>query len=314
MRARRITCTWFSFECGFIALILRRCSSAGQAGLAGFSGRRATVHRPLALLESGAGSSSGPTVDTAEERRAPRMNTTIAVVLSSVALSAIPASADPQRVAITGIVVETQAGRCRGLTSGSSTRSRLTRAGGSGMELYWSIRTKPSEGTVPVLIHGRTDNAGRFTLDLSPEIVARRIPPVLAIWTATTGPEPRVASSLLPQFVLAGDSPVRLEPAPSRRTGMIVLDPAGRPLARAKIIPSRASDIPVPEALGLVLAATTDAQGRAFVSGIVPDEVRVAAPGFGVQTIMVTVLEFQMPEFKIPDPQIPKLEETPIGP
>ncbi len=43
-----------------------------------------------------------------------------------------------------------------------------------GMELIWSIRTRPNDGATPVVVHGRTDATGRFALELSPEVVARR--------------------------------------------------------------------------------------------------------------------------------------------
>ncbi len=215
------------------------------------------------------------------------MSPSIALVLSYVALSAAPTSADPKPVPITGIVVE-PSGR---LATGADVWlvDALTADEGRrfGMELVWSSQANPSEGTIPVLVHGRTDAAGRFTLELSPEVVARRVPPVLAIWTATTGADPRIASQLLLRIGGAGEPPLRLEPAAPSRIQIIVLDAAQRPLTQARIIPSRASDIPVPEPLGLALAATTDDRGIAVVSGLVPDEIRVAAPGFGAQTITI---------------------------
>jgi protocatechuate 3,4-dioxygenase beta subunit len=77
-----------------------------------------------------------------------------------------------------------------------------------------------------------------------------------------------------------------------------VRNPGQSPLAHARIIASRVSDLLVPEPLGLALAALTDGKGRAFVSGILPDEIRLEAPGFGVQTIAI-------PDSKIPDSKIP---------
>ncbi len=215
------------------------------------------------------------------------MNTSIAVVLSYVALSAVSTSADPKPVPITGIVVETS-GR---LATGADVWivDALTADEGRrfGMEVIWSNRAQPSEGTLPVLLHGRTDAAGRFTLDLPPEVVARRVPPVLAIWTATAGPDPHLASRLLPRIALADEPPLRLQAAPPRRSQITVLKPSQTPLPHVRIIPSRASDIPVPESLGLALAVTTDAKGCALVSGLIPDEIRVEAPDFGVQTIAI---------------------------
>jgi hypothetical protein len=37
------------------------------------------------------------------------------------------------------------------------------------MELIWSSRTQASEGMIPAVIQDRTDAAGRFNLELSPE-------------------------------------------------------------------------------------------------------------------------------------------------
>ncbi|MFI5459602.1 MAG: hypothetical protein ACHRXM_29610 [Isosphaerales bacterium] len=225
------------------------------------------------------------------------MNASIALFLSYVALSAVPTSADPKPVPITGIVVEPSGRPAPGADVWLVDALTADQGRRFGMEAIWSSQAKPSEGTIPVLLHGRTNPAGRFTLDLTPEIVARRVPPVLAIWTATSGPDPRLASQLLPRIGLAGEPPLRLEPASPMRTEITVLDPAQSPLAHARIIPSRASDIPVPDPLGVALAATTDPKGRAFVSGLVPDEIRVEAPGFGAQTMTI-------PGSRIPDSRI----------
>ncbi len=111
-----------------------------------------------------------------------------------------------------------------------------------GMELIWSSRTRPSEGATPVLVHGRSDAAGRFTLELPPEVVARRVPPLLAIWTASNGDDRRVASRLLPRIVLTDDPPVRLELAsPGAYAGSWS---STRPAhsRHARIIPGRAND------------------------------------------------------------------------
>ncbi len=225
------------------------------------------------------------------------MNASIAVALTYVTLSAVSTAADPKPVPIAGIVVETSGRPATGADVWIVDARTADESRRFGMEVIWSSRAKPSEGTIPVLLHGRTDAAGRFTLDLPPEVVARRVPPVLAIWTATAGPQPRLASRLLPRIALADEPPVRLQAALPTRTQITVLDAGQSPLARARIIPSRASDIPLPEPLGLALASTTNGNGRAFVSGLVPDEIRVEAPGFGVQTIAIP--DSRIPGFKI---------------
>ena len=157
------------------------------------------------------------------------MNTAIALILSCLLLSTAPTSTDPKPVVITGIVVERSGQPAAGadvwlveaLTADEDRRF--------GMEVIWSGPARPSEGTIPVLVHGRADAAGRFTLELSSEVVARHAPPLVVIWTATTGPHPRLASRLLPRIGLAAEPPVRLELAPPLGTQITVLDPARTP-------------------------------------------------------------------------------------
>ncbi len=227
------------------------------------------------------------------------MNTSIAVALSYLTLLATSTSADPKPVPITGIVVETSGRPATGADVWIVHALTADEGRRFGMEVIWSSRAQPSDGTVPILLHDRTDAAGRFTLELPPEVVMRRVPPVLAIWTATAGPNTRLASRLLPRIALADEPPLRLEAATPRRSQISVLNPSQTPLAHARIIPSRASDIPVPESLGVALAVTTDAKGCALVSGLIPDEIRVEAPGFGVQTIAIR--DSQSPNFKTHD-------------
>ncbi len=153
-----------------------------------------------------------------------------------------------------------------------------------GMEMWWSSLSKPAEGSTPVLVHSRTDAAGRFTIEVPAEAVARRSPPPMAIWASTTGKEPRVAWHRLPRIVLADDPPVRIELGAPVRTSVIVRGPDRQPVAGAYVVPIRADEIPVPEPLGLALAATTDARGRAIVVGFSPstlDAARVEAPDSG---------------------------------
>ena len=230
------------------------------------------------------------------------MNTASALILSCLLLSTGPTSTDPKPVLITGVVVERSGQPAAGADVWLVEALTADQDQRFGMEVIWSGPARPSEGTIPVLVHGHADGAGRFTLELSSEIVARRVPPLAVIWAATARPHPRLASRLLPRIGLAAEPPVRLELASPLRTQITVLDPAQIPFARARIVPSRASDVPVPEALGLALSATTDANGRAVISGLVPDEIRVDAPGFGTQTL--TIPGSRMPDTKAPDSKI----------
>src|ERR1700728_2360537 len=154
------------------------------------------------------------------------MNTLIALVLWCVAPPPAQTTADAKPVPVTGVVVGSSGQPVSGadvwivdaLTADEDRRF--------GMELIWSSRTKASEGTIPVVVHGRTDSAGRFTLELSSEIIARRVPPVLAVWAATSGPTSRTTCRLLPRIILADDPPLRLELGEPVRTRIIVTDSA----------------------------------------------------------------------------------------
>ena len=163
------------------------------------------------------------------------MNTLIAFVLWCVAQPAAHTTADPKPVPVTGVVVESSGQPVSGadvwlvdaLTADEDRRF--------GLELIWSSPTKASEGSIPIHVHGRTDAAGRFTLGLPPEIVVRRVPPMLAVWAVSNGPDPRTTSRLLPRIILADDPPLRLELSAPMRTQIIVSDRTHRPVARAKV-------------------------------------------------------------------------------
>jgi hypothetical protein len=88
------------------------------------------------------------------------MNVPIALVLSYVTLSAIPTSADPKPVPITGIVVETSGRPAAGADVWLVNALTADEGRRFGMEVIWASRAKPSEGTSSVLVHASTDTAG----------------------------------------------------------------------------------------------------------------------------------------------------------
>ena len=94
------------------------------------------------------------------------------------------------------------------------------RADGVDVELWYASLTGPGEGVPPIVVHGRSDGAGRFALEVPAEAVARRSPPPLVVWAAVTGREARVAFRRLPRIVLADDPPVpdHARPARARRS------------------------------------------------------------------------------------------------
>ena len=104
------------------------------------------------------------------------MNTAIALILSYVLLLTPPASTDSKPFVITGVVIERSGQPAAGAHIWLVEAITADQDQRFGMEVIWFALAKPSEGTIPVLIHGRADAAGRFSLDLPPEAVARHAP------------------------------------------------------------------------------------------------------------------------------------------
>jgi hypothetical protein len=204
----------------------------------------------------------------------------------------VPLSPDPRPIPITGIVVErSNAGPSRPVAGADVWLVEAFAADQcrrSGMELWWTNLTPPGEGMPTMVVQGRSDLDGRFTIHIPAEAVARRSPPQLAIWAAVTGPHSRIAVRPLPRIVLADDPPVRLELGSPVRAEFTVRGSDQNPVAAAKLIPTRVSEFVVPEALGRSLAGTTDADGRITIAGFSRaslEEVRIDAPGFGTQIV-----------------------------
>ena len=102
------------------------------------------------------------------------MTTLIALILCFVAPPAAHATADPKPVPVAGVVVEPSGQPVSGADVWLVNARTADEDRHFGLELIWSSRTRASEGTIPVVVHGRTDSAGRFTLELAPEITAAR--------------------------------------------------------------------------------------------------------------------------------------------
>ncbi len=237
------------------------------------------------------------------------------VGLVLLALAQLPVSPDPKPIAISGVVVDrSDSGAGRSVANADVWLfEALSPDEGwrSGMEVWWSNLTQPSEGTTEVLVHARTDASGSFTLNVPAEAVARRSPRPLAIWAMAPGSERRLAVRRLPRIVLADDPPVRLEIGPPVRAEMTVQEPGGKPVAAAKVVPTRAADLPFPDPLRHDLAATTDEHGRAVLPGLARetlDEVRIEAPGFGTQII-------RTPHSQVPiaDSRVNAVTLAPVG-
>ena len=70
-----------------------------------------------------------------------------------------------------------------------------------------------------------------------------------------------------------------------------MIGPDGQPVGGARVVPSVVHQIPVPSTLGEKFAGTTDHQGKVTITGLarsVLDEVRIEAPGLGIQRVAVS--------------------------
>jgi hypothetical protein len=94
----------------------------------------------------------------------------------------------------------------------------------------------------------------------------------------------------LPIVLGPDQSPVTITLGDAPATELIVFDPQGTPIARAKVLPATADEIPIPDVVARELGGTTDSRGRVAM-GAFPraplQEVRVEASGFGTQRLRV---------------------------
>jgi protocatechuate 3,4-dioxygenase beta subunit len=206
------------------------------------------------------------------------------LVLAS-ALAQLPPSPDPRPVPISGVVVDASDRPVGGAEVWLAEAVPPAEGRRAGTELLGPVPAGPVAGVSPALAHARTDAAGRFAVRIPAEVVARPSPPPLAIWAASLGQGPRVAWYRLPRAVLGDDPPVRIALGDPARSQVRIVDPDRKPVAGARIVPTRADETLVPGPLGRALAATSDADGRATIAGLAPgllEEVSVSASGFGV--------------------------------
>jgi hypothetical protein len=219
-------------------------------------------------------------------------------------LAQLPQSPDPKPVPVIGAVVDDSGRPVAGAEIWLTDALPPDLGRRFGMELWWAVLSGPGEGTSPILLHARTGADGQFSLEVPAEAVARRSAPPLVVWAATTGRDPRVASRRLPRVVLADDPPVRIELGTAARADFTILTLDRRPVAGARVAPTRWGELPIPEPLGQVLAADADANGRVAIGGLehsALSQLRIEASGFGTQ-----ILEIPDPRFRIPDSEMPK--------
>ncbi|MDR3634715.1 MAG: carboxypeptidase regulatory-like domain-containing protein [Isosphaeraceae bacterium] len=141
-------------------------------------------------------------------------------------------------------------------------------------------------GWPPVLARATTDASGKFRLDAPADIDDPAAPAAAALWAVRPGL--LVASRVLRPGTLPAGLPVRLVLGPPARGTFEVVGPDGKPVAGARVIPRAITRdaTAAPDALGSLIAATTDGEGRAVVTAFFPEEIAtvfVQARGLGVQ-------------------------------
>jgi hypothetical protein len=172
---------------------------------------------------------------------------------------------------------------------------RVVDAGGqprAGVEV-WASGPKLAFGTpVPVAAKGRTDDAGRFRLEV-PKAEITGIVGDRALWALA--PDGAIAGRVVPLDAAPKADDLVLTLGPPAGADLRVVGPGGEPVPQARVTPmmvklpgSRfpASAFILPDPLRERLTATADAAGRARLAGFPPEAihiVHVEAPAFGVQ-------------------------------
>lgn len=139
--------------------------------------------------------------------------------------------------------------------------------------------------TPDVLAAGQSDRDGRFKLalpDATPESGWRRTR--LAVWTYR--PDVALDVRLVASDWPSAGLPLAITLSKAQRVALRVVDPDGKPIGGARISPHYVRGQPVPATVGERLRAITNADGRASLMGVSPNDleaVQIAAKGYGVQ-------------------------------
>ncbi len=237
-------------------------------------------------------------------------------ILAILALTQLPASPDPKPVPIAGVVVDATDRPVAGAEVWLAEAAPPAEWRRAGSELLGPVPGGPVAGESPAMAHARTDADGRFAVAVPAEVVARPSPPPLVIWAAALGQGPRVAWYRLPGVALADDPPVRIALGAPVRSLVRVVDPDRKPVAGARVSPTRAGGILVPGPLGQALAATSDANGGATIAGLSPgmlDEVRVSAAESGEQVLEMPDSRLKIQDSKIKNDEVINIAMAPVG-
>jgi len=199
--------------------------------------------------------------------------------LASVLLFWVAQAADPERVVLTGTVVGVDGKPAAGaevvLAESAPPMTVFVRVSGAVLRPPAVLRSR------------RADATGQFEVELpGRDQVVQRFKWPLVLWAF--GPRGDLALRPIPEGWPPDGEPVRLALAPSKAVLFRVLDPDGRPIARARLAPARVRGVQVPADLDDRFAAETGADGRAALAAGAADElelVRVTSRPFGVQQL-----------------------------
>ena len=157
----------------------------------------------------------------------------------------------------------------------------------SAMRCTWSRSRNRAQGLAPVLVHARTDQAGKFSVEAPVSYTARRWrSPLVLFATSATARAIRRLPIVLGPGPIPCDDHARSRPGDRAERGR----PARQAGCGANVLPVTVDDVPIPDVVAQALGGTTDSRGRVAM-GAFPktaiQEVRVEASGFGTQRLRV---------------------------
>src|SRR5208282_4233014 len=152
------------------------------------------------------------------------------------AMAELSPSPDVQPIPVTGVVVDAAGRALRDAEIWLTRARRPEEDRRSGTELSWSGVYAENEESIQVAL-ARSDAQGRFRVEVPAMIAARPDPVVLAVWAVHD--DSAVGVKRLPTVLKADDPPLRLGVGRAARIELTITDRDGRPVANARVAPSR---------------------------------------------------------------------------